>query len=40
MANRVIELTPNGTIDKLMNYEDYIHDAHIHELRMKMYGEN
>ena len=40
VANRVIELTPNGTIDKLMNYEDYIHDAHIHELRMKMYGEN
>lgn len=37
VANRVIELTPNGIIDKLMNYEDYIHDAHIKELREKMY---
>ena len=39
VANRIIELTPNGSIDKLMNYEDYIHDAHIRELREKMYGE-
>lgn len=37
VANRVIELTPNGIIDKLMTYEDYIHDAHIRELREKMY---
>ena len=37
VANRVIELTPNGIIDKLMNNEDYIHDAHIKELREKMY---
>ena len=37
VANRVIELTPNGIIDKLMNYEDYIHEAHIKELREKMY---
>ena len=37
VANRVIELTPNGIIDKLMNYEDYIHDTHIKELREKMY---
>ncbi|MDO4210578.1 MAG: ATP-binding cassette domain-containing protein [Bacteroidales bacterium] len=39
VANRVIELTPNGAIDKLMTYEDYIHDARIKELREKMYGE-
>lgn len=39
VANRVIELTPNGTIDKLTSYEDYIHDEHIKELRQKMYGE-
>ena len=39
VANRVIELTPNGAIDKLTNYEDYIHDEHIKELRQKMYGE-
>ena len=38
VANRIIELTPNGSIDKLMTYEDYIHDAHIRELREKMYG--
>ncbi len=37
VADRIIELTPNGIIDKLMNYEDYIHDAHIKELREKMY---
>lgn len=37
VANRVIELTPSGIIDKLMNYEDYIHDTHIKELREKMY---
>ena len=39
IANRVIELTPNGIIDKLMNYEDYIHDANIKALREKMYAE-
>ena len=39
VANRVIELTPNGAIDKLMTYEDYIHDARIKEIREKMYGE-
>ncbi|MBQ0164121.1 MAG: ATP-binding cassette domain-containing protein [Bacteroidales bacterium] len=38
VANRVIELTPNGTIDKLMTYEDYIHDERIKELREKMYA--
>ena len=39
VANRIIELTPNGSIDKLMTYEDYIHDAHIRELRERMYAE-
>lgn len=38
IANRIIELTPNGSIDKLMNYEDYIHDDHIKELKSKLYG--
>ena len=38
VANRIIELTPNGTIDKLMTYEDYIHDDHIRELRERMYS--
>lgn len=37
IANRIIELTPNGSIDKLMNYEEYIHDLHIKEIREEMY---
>ncbi|MCI7274478.1 ATP-binding cassette domain-containing protein [bacterium] len=37
VANRIIELTPNGTIDKLMNYEEYIHDDRIRDLRNKLY---
>ncbi len=38
VANRIIELTPNGSIDKLMSYEDYIHDEHIKEQRDQLYG--
>ena len=38
LANRVIELTPNGNIDKLSNYEDYMADARIQELRQKLYN--
>ena len=38
VANRVIELTPNGIIDKLMTYDDYIHDERIKELRASLYG--
>lgn len=38
IANRIIELTPNGTIDKLMNYEEYIHDERVKELREKLYN--
>ena len=38
LANRVIELSPKGIIDKLMNYDDYIHDAHIKELRENLYA--
>ncbi len=39
VANRVIELTPNGTIDKIMEYDDYISSDHIKSLRERMYGE-
>ena len=39
VANRIIELTPNGIIDKMMDYDDYITDEHIKELRAKMYGD-
>ena len=37
VCNRIIEITPNGIIDKLMSYDDYISDETIHELRKKMY---
>ncbi|WP_321519140.1 ATP-binding cassette domain-containing protein [uncultured Bacteroides sp.] len=39
VANRVIELTPNGVIDKMMDYDEYITSDHIKELRKKMYGD-
>lgn len=38
LADRIIELTPKGSIDKLMNYEDYRADQHIQELRNEMYS--
>lgn len=37
VANRIIELTPNGIIDKMMEYDDYISDPSIAELREKLY---
>jgi len=37
VCTRVIELTPNGIIDKLMNYDDYISDVRIQALREEMY---
>jgi ATPase subunit of ABC transporter with duplicated ATPase domains len=37
VCNRVIELTPNGIIDKLMSFDDYITDNKIKEQREKMY---
>lgn len=38
VANRIIELTPSGTIDKLMSYDEYIHDEQIKEQKVKMYA--
>ena len=38
VANRIIELTPQGTIDKLMTYDDYIYDEQIKEQKARMYG--
>jgi len=37
VADRIIELTPKGTIDKLMTYDDYIYDEAIREQKEKMY---
>ena len=38
VANRIIELTPKGTIDKLMEYDEYIDSDSIKELKEKMYS--
>jgi len=38
VSNRIIELTPHGTIDKLMSYEEYIHNEQIKEQKIKMYN--
>ena len=40
VANRIIELTPKGTIDKLMDYDDYIYNEEIKELKAKMYAKD
>ncbi|MCR5313475.1 MAG: ATP-binding cassette domain-containing protein [Bacteroidaceae bacterium] len=37
VANRIIELTPKGSIDKLMEYDEYVHSDSIKELRAQMY---
>ncbi|MBP1618788.1 MAG: transporter [Bacteroidetes bacterium] len=37
VCNRIIELTPNGAIDKLMDYDDYITSDDIKKLKEKMY---
>ncbi|MFA9214864.1 MAG: ABC-F family ATP-binding cassette domain-containing protein [Candidatus Methylacidiphilales bacterium] len=38
IANRVIEITPSGAIDKRMTYDEYISNTEIKEQREKMYG--
>lgn len=38
VANRIIELTPNGVIDKRMSYDEYIVDEKVKALREEMYG--
>jgi ATPase subunit of ABC transporter with duplicated ATPase domains len=37
-ANRVIELTPNGIIDRLTTFDEYLEDERIHQMREEMYG--
>ena len=39
VSNRIIEIGPNGMIDKMMEYDDYISDSHIAELRNRLYEE-
>jgi ATPase subunit of ABC transporter with duplicated ATPase domains len=38
VANRVIELTPSGVIDRYMTFDDYMNDKKIKEMREKMYA--
>lgn len=40
VTNRVIELTPTGIIDRLMNFDEYLEDSRVHDLREIMYPEN
>ena len=37
VANRIIEITPNGMIDKMMPYDDYIVDSKIAQLQEELY---
>jgi len=38
VGNRIIELTPNGAIDRYMTFDEYMGDKKIKELRDKMYS--
>jgi ATPase subunit of ABC transporter with duplicated ATPase domains len=37
IANRIIEITPNGIIDKYMSYEEFAEDAQIKERKAELY---
>ncbi|HAD98553.1 MAG TPA: ABC-F family ATPase, partial [Cryomorphaceae bacterium] len=38
VANRIIEISPNGTLDKLMEYDEYITDPKVQEQREALKG--
>ncbi|MHA6483005.1 ABC-F family ATP-binding cassette domain-containing protein [Paenibacillus sp. strain BS8-2] len=38
VANRIIEITPNGVIDRMTTYDEYLESAEIKELRERMYS--
>jgi len=37
LANRIVELTPKGVIDRYMSFDEYMQDEKIKDLRDKMY---
>jgi ATPase subunit of ABC transporter with duplicated ATPase domains len=37
VADRIIELTPNGVIDRYSTFDEYLNDTKVKELREKMY---
>ena len=39
VCNRMVELTPNGIIDKIMDYDDYITDEKVLALKEKLYAK-
>jgi ATPase subunit of ABC transporter with duplicated ATPase domains len=39
VANRIIELTPNGAIDRLMTFDEYLEDARVRQIREELYGD-
>jgi ATPase subunit of ABC transporter with duplicated ATPase domains len=39
VGNRVVELTPNGAIDRYMTFDEYLDDEKVQELRTKMYAK-
>ncbi|HMP94733.1 MAG TPA: ATP-binding cassette domain-containing protein, partial [Phnomibacter sp.] len=39
VANRIIELTPAGIIDRLMTFDEYLEDSRVKAMREEMYGE-
>lgn len=38
VANRIIEITPNGMIDKLMTYDEYLEDARVKTVKEELYA--
>lgn len=39
IANRIIEITPYGIIDKIMTFDEYVDDPEVHKLRQKMHED-
>ncbi|MBO9155148.1 ABC-F family ATP-binding cassette domain-containing protein [Chitinophaga sp. GCM10012297] len=39
VANRIIEITPNGIIDRLSTFDEYLEDERVKNIRAEMYGE-
>jgi ATPase subunit of ABC transporter with duplicated ATPase domains len=39
VANRIIEITPNGVVDQNMSYGDYLHSERVRALRAQLYGD-
>ncbi|AEW69073.1 ABC transporter, ATP-binding protein [Borreliella garinii BgVir] len=40
VANRIVEFTPNGIIDRYMTFSEYVDDTKIRDLRNNLYGDN